>query len=336
MKISELGQFGLIDAVAKLVESARDDRADSWKNLVIGIGDDCAVWRGDTTNQLGKVDSQVQGVHFDLDTISWEELGWKSLAVELSDVAAMGGRPSYALVSLGLPDSSQVEDVLSFYRGMLSLAAKTGTAIVGGHISASSIVYINVFVVGRTGRSNDILLTRSSAQAGDKIAVTGHLGTAAAGLEMLTRKLKFDARTSRVLRQAFVHPCPRLTEGLALVENGVKNGMDISDGLLSDLKHICRSSGVGAIVESDLIPLCPEAKRAFGERAIGFALSGGEDYELLFTAGDEVIRRVKDSISCQVTIVGEVVSDHIGEVVLVDREGKSIKPGRTGWDHFRV
>src|SRR5512136_1507351 len=135
MKVSELGQFGLIDLVAKMVQEARDDQAESWQNLLAGIGDDCAVWRGEASNQLAKVDCQVQGVHFNLDIISWEDLGWKSLAVNLSDIAAMGGIPRYALISLGLPLNTQVEDVVSLYRGILRLAKSSGTAVVGGNVS---------------------------------------------------------------------------------------------------------------------------------------------------------------------------------------------------------
>jgi thiamine-monophosphate kinase len=186
MKVSELGQFGMIDVVAKMISESRDENIDSWKNLLDGIGDDCAVWRGDTHNQLAKVDCQVQGVHFSLDIISWEDLGWKALAVNLSDIASMGGIPRYALVSLGLPLDTEVENVVSLYKGMLRLAQKTGCAIVGGNMSGSPMIFIDVSVIGRTGNAEGKYLSRATAQPGDKIAVTGWLGTSAAGLEMLT------------------------------------------------------------------------------------------------------------------------------------------------------
>ena len=172
MKVSELGQFGLIDVVAKMIEEARDEQADSWRNLLNGIGDDCAVWRGDTANQLAKVDCQVEGIHFNLDIISWEDLGWKSLAVNLSDIAAMGGIPQYALVSLGLPPDTEVENVVSLYKGMLKLAKLTGTAIVGGNMSGSDKIFVDVSVFGKTGNPEGKYLSRSSAQPGDRIAVT--------------------------------------------------------------------------------------------------------------------------------------------------------------------
>ncbi len=335
MKVSELGQFGLIDLVAKMIEDARDIHGDSWKNLIIGIGDDCAVWRGDTANQLAKIDCQVEGVHFNLDIISWEDLGWKSLAINLSDIAAMGGFPRYALVSLGLPLNTEVENVISLFKGMLKLARISGTAIVGGNMSGSSTIFIDVSVLGRTGNPEGKYLSRSSAQPGDRIAVTGWLGTATAGLEMLTRKLKFDTSITDCLKQAFTQPQPRLEEGRLLVANGVIAGIDISDGLLSDLRHICQSSALGAVVEVEKLPIRNEVKSAFSERSYEMALSGGEDYQLLFTASPEIVERVRRSSSYPITIIGEVVAENPGQVILIDEEGKRVQPKVMGWDHFK-
>src|SRR3989337_1409704 len=121
MKVSELGEFGLIDLLAQMVYDAKDKQAASWQNLLIGIGDDTAAWRGDTSVQLATVDSLIQDVHFSLDIVPWEELGWKALAVNLSDIAAMGGMPKYALVSLALPENTEVDDVVALYRGMIGL-----------------------------------------------------------------------------------------------------------------------------------------------------------------------------------------------------------------------
>lgn len=335
MKVSELGQFGLIDTVARMINDARDEQADSWKNLIDGIGDDCAVWRGSTANQLAKVDCQVQGVHFDLDFTSWEDLGWKSLAVDLSDIASMGGIPQYALVSLGLPLDTEVENVKSFYRGMLELAKLTGTAIVGGNMSGSPIVFIDVSVIGSAGNPEGTYLSRSAAAPGDLIAVTGWLGTAAAGLEMLSRKLTFDVSVSQCLKQSFARPEPRLREGRLLVEKGVKAGMDISDGLLADLGHICQASAVGAVVEIEKLPIRPEVKSSFGQKSIEMALSGGEDYQLLFSARPEIIQEVRRASAYPVTVIGEIVGVNIGQVVVINEEGKRFQPPQAGWDHFK-
>jgi len=335
MKVSELGQFGLIDIVAKMIEEARDEQADSWRNLLTGIGDDCAVWRGGIDNQLAKVDCQVEGVHFNLDIISWEDLGWKSLAVNLSDIAAMGGIPQYALVSLGLPPHTEVENVVSLYKGMLKIAKSSGIAIVGGNMSGSSRIFVDISVIGKTGNPEGKYLSRSSAQPGDRIAVTGWLGTAAAGLEMLTHHLEFEAKISYCLSQAFSRPQPRLEEGRLLVKEGVRTAIDISDGLLADLDHLCQASAVGAVVEIEKLPIRDEVTSAFGEKSFEMALSGGEDYQLIFTARPEVIEKVQRSSAYPVTILGEIVAQNAGQIILINQEGKRVRPKAFGWDHFK-
>ncbi len=137
MKVSEIGEFALIDLLADMVYRARDKSREPWKNLIAGIGDDTAAWHGDASIQRATVDALIQDVHFSLDTTSWEEVGWKALAINLSDIAAMGGNPRYVLVSLALPGRTEVEDVTALYRGMLDLAQQFEVAIVGGNISRS-------------------------------------------------------------------------------------------------------------------------------------------------------------------------------------------------------
>jgi thiamine-monophosphate kinase len=335
MKVSELGQFGLIEAVAKMVADTRDTQADSWKKLITGIGDDCAVWHGDTANVLAKVDCQVQGIHFNLDLISWADLGWKSLAVNLSDIAAMGGQPRYALVSLGMPLETEVENVLDLYRGMLKLAGLTGTAIVGGNMSGSGMIFVDVNVIGSAGNPAGKFLSRSAAKPGDLIAVTGWLGTAAAGYNMLSRNLQFNYEITSCLKQAFARPEPRLTEGRLLVDQGVTAGMDISDGLVADLGHICQSSQVGAVIEIERLPIRLEAEAAFGEKSIEMALSGGEDYQLLFTTTPAVFQRARQASAYPITAIGEITAENAGQVILKDNEGKRSRPRQTGWDHFK-
>jgi thiamine-monophosphate kinase len=337
MKLSEIGQFGMIDVVAKMIEESRDNRIDSWHNLLNGVGDDCAVWKGNPANQLAKVDCQVEGVHFNLDLISWEDLGWKSLAVNLSDIAAMGGLPDYALVSLGLPLDTRVEDVVLFYKGLLKLARQSGTAVVGGNMSSSPHVFVDVMVIGKTTNPGGRYLTRGAAQPGDQIAVTGWLGTPAAGLEMLKWKLNFSVRTKNYLRLAFTHPEPRLVEGQILIKSGVKTAIDISDGLLSDLGHICKASKVGAVIYPALLPVRSEVKRAFGERSLHMALSGGEDYQLLITAKSVVIERARKNLKYPLTVIGEIKADKTGEnkIEVLDEKGSQISPQNTAWDHFR-
>jgi len=328
MKVSELGEFGLIDLLAKMAYSARD------KHLIIGIGDDAAVWHGDTSIQLATVDSFIQDVHFSLAIASWNELGWKALAANLSDIAAMGGVPRYALVSLALPGHTEVEDVTDLYKGMIELAQQSGVTIVGGDTSSAPLVAITVTVLGSTRSQDKRILTRSAAKLGEKVAVTGYLGAAAAGSDMLTKKLQFDPEVTASLKGAFLHPYPRIAEGQLLVEQGVKTAIDISDGLISDLKQICKASRVSARIEVDRVPIQPAVKANFGDRALELALSGGEDYELLFTASAEVIDKVRTAASCPITVIGEIIADKAGEVTLVDSKGDPFNLRKAGRARF--
>ena len=238
MKVSELGEFGLIDLLAKMVSSSRDEQLASWCQLIVGIGDDAAAWYGDGSTQLATVDSFIQDVHFSLGVASWNDLGWKVLAANLSDIAAMGGVPRYALVSLALPGHTEVEDVTALYEGMIELAQEFGVAIIGGDTSSAPLVAITITILGSTSNRDKPILTRSAAKPSEKVAVTGELGAAAAGLEMLTKQLQFDPEATAFFKKAFLHPYPRIAEGQLLVEQGVKTAIDISDGLISDLNQI--------------------------------------------------------------------------------------------------
>jgi thiamine-monophosphate kinase len=334
MRVSELGEFGLIDLLAKMVYAAQDKKVTAWQKLILGIGDDAAAWYGDTSIQLATVDSLIQDIDFTLGIISWEELGWRALAVNLSDIAAMGGLPRYALVSLALPDHTEVKDVTALYKGMIELARQFEVAIAGGDMSSAPIIVINITIIGSTrGRAKPIL-TRSAAKPSDKVAVTGYLGGAAAGLEVLNKRLSLEAEATASLKKAFLKPYPRIAEGQILVEHGVRTAIDISDGLISDLRHICQASKVGARIEIERVPVLPAVKANFGDRALELALSGGDDYELLFTASAGVIDRVKEAASCPITVIGEVTADKAGEIILVDGKGNPVDLPKTGWEHF--
>jgi len=318
-----LGEFGLIDRLAKMAVG-RDE------HLIIGIGDDAAAWKGDASIQLATVDSFIQGVHYPSGIVPWPELGWKALAVNLSDIAAMGGIPRYALVSLALPPQTEVDDVTALYTGLLELAKQHRVTIVGGDISNAPMVIINVTVLGSSPKKQ--LLTRSSAKPGELVAVTGHLGAAAAGLEMITKKLKFEPKAAARFKQAFFKPTPRIAKRQLLLEQGVKTAIDISDGLVADLNQICKASKVGARIDANRVPVEPMVKAGFGDRALELALAGGEDYELLFTAKAEVINRVKQAASCPVTAIGEITAGQ--GVTVADRRGKPLKLDKAGWEHF--
>ena len=318
-----MGEFGLIDRLAKMA-AGRDER------LIIGIGDDAAAWQGDASIQLATVDSFIQDVHYPSGAVPWPEIGTKALAVNLSDIAAMGGLPRYALVSLALPSQTELDDVTALYTGLLEMAKKYGVTVVGGDISQAPLVVVSITVLGSSPQQK--ILTRASARPGDIIAVTGHLGAAAAGLEMLTKKPKIEPRAATRFQQAFFKPTPRITEGQLLIEQGVKTAIDISDGLLADLGQIGKASQVGAKIIADRIPVEPLLKTAFGQRALELALTGGEDYELLFTATAEIIEKVKQAAACPVTAIGEVTAGK--EITVVDQQGKPLKISQAGWEHF--
>ena len=334
MKVSELGEFGLIDLLAKMAYSSQDKQIASWQKLLIGIGDDAAVWHGDASTQLATVDSFIQDVHFPSGLASWEELGWRAMAANLSDIAAMGGVPRYALVSLALPDHTEVEDVTALYTGMIELAQQSGVAIIGGDTSSAPLVVITITILGSTRNRDKHILTRSAAEPGEQVAVTGYLGAAAAGLQMLTKQLQFAPEATASLKGAFLRPYPRIAEGQMLLDQGVKTAIDISDGLVSDLKQICKSSQVGARIEIDRVPIQPTVKANFSDKSLELALSGGEDYELLFTASPQIIGKVKRAASCPITVIGEIVADKKGEITLVDRKGNLFNFDKAGWEHF--
>jgi len=334
MKVSELGEFGLINLLAEMVNGSQDKQFSSWQQLIIGIGDDAAAWHGDVSIQLATIDSLIQDVHFSLGVTSWKDLGWKAMAANLSDIAAMGGIPKYALVSLALPGYTEVDDVAALYQGMIELAQQFEVAIVGGDVNRASLVVITVTILGSIGNRDSRILTRSAAVPGEQIAVTGYLGTAAAGLEMLTKELQFAPEAAACLARGFQRPFPRIAEGRLLIKQGVKTAIDISDGLISDLRHVCEASQVSARIEVDCVPIEPEVRANFGDKSLELALAGGEDYELLFTGSPEVVAQVKEAASCPITVIGEIVAGKRGEVTLVDRQGNPFHLDKTGWEHF--
>jgi thiamine-monophosphate kinase len=301
---------------------------------LLGIGDDAAAWHGDTAIQLATVDTLIQDVHFSLDTASWGDVGWRAMAANLSDIAAMGGVPRYALVSLGLPQQTEVEDVTALYQGMLELGQQYGVATVGGDISAAPLLVITITILGSARNQIDYVLTRLTAEPGEQVAVTGQLVASAAGLQMLSRKLQFAPEAAACFRNAFFRPSPRIAEGQFLLDAGVRTAIDISDGLVADMGQVCKASQVGARIDISRVPVHPLVRENFGDKALEMALSGGEDYELLFTDSAEVMDRVKQSAPCPIAVIGEITSENAGEVTLVDAGGKPFELAKAGWEHF--
>jgi thiamine-monophosphate kinase len=336
MRISELGEFPLIDRVAEIVAVDRDD-------IVVGIGDDVAVLAGGGGDEwlLAKVDIQVEGVHFVPGSISAHDLGRKALAINLSDIAAAGGRPHHALVSLALPAETEVAWVEELYRGLRQEGDRYGVVVVGGNMARSpGGIVVDVFVLGRVRREH--LLLRSGAQPGDCVLVTGTLGDSAAGLALLQDPgLDLDAVHRQMLLARHFTPTPRLPESTVIARRGGATAMiDVSDGLSSDVGHICERSGVGVRLWVARLPLSPAARQVAG--AIGrpfweLALEGGEDYELCFTAppgaAEELAAAVERETGTPVTVVGEILADE--DRWLVGEDGTEVPLQARGWQHFR-
>lgn len=331
MKLSELGEFGLIEKLSQISNSLKSWKGKWGQQIVVGIGDDTAVWHSQGL-ELATTDTMVQKVHFTLETTTWKELGWKSLAVNLSDIAAMGGIPAYALVSLSLPGDTDVENIVQLYHGMTEIAEQFETVIVGGNISDAPLVVITIALIGIASDSH--ILTRSAAVPGDIVAVTGYLGSSAAGRYMLNNHLCFEPGTTAFLRKSHLKPQPRIVEGQTLAHRRVRAGIDISDGLLADLTHICEMSRAGARIYVEQVPIHPIVKSAFPRKCLSFALSGGEDYELLFTANRETMEAVRENFNCPLTIIGEITKDNTGKVIILDRNGSPLSIDKRGWDHF--
>ena len=333
MKLNEIGEFGLIrrlEAMAKQegVASSRDQAF----ALVAGIGDDAAAWRIDTAGmiELSTTDTMVEEVHFTRSTTPWQDVGWKAMASNLSDVAAMGGTPTYALVTLGLPDNVSVEDVEAAFQGVVQACKTYGAAIAGGDVVSSPVFFITIALNGRICGQP---MLRSTAVPGDVIGVTGHLGLSRGGLELMMRGSKVDSDVARQLVQAHRHPLPRLEESRVLLEEGVRAAMDVSDGLVDDLKKMMLSSGTAARIFSKEIAIHPALDQSFPGEALRLALAGGEEYELLFTASGDVIQRVKKRLP-SVSIIGEVTGGKAGEVTVYDENGRPMLDVGPGWDHL--
>jgi thiamine-monophosphate kinase len=332
VKIRDMGEFGLIQSLKELVCQWEQPSGETTFPLLLGIGDDAAAWHTVEATELATTDTLVDGVHFRHDLISWEDLGWKALAVNLSDIAAMGGSPLYALVTLGLKPETEVEDVHTLYRGMLSACREYQCRIVGGDMVQSPVTFITVAMTGVARRH---VLTRQEARPGDMIAVTGPLGCAAGGLQALLQGTVPEGERGIHLRQAQNRPVPRLQAGQALVESGVRAVMDISDGLTDDLAKMCVSSGVGAIIHAHQVPVDAFLKDTFPQGNLQLALNGGEDYELLFTGKEEVVSEVMTRLGPSAAVIGRIVAEHPGEVQVLDEGGAELRIDRHGWDHFK-
>ena len=342
MKIRELGEFGVIQLLNDMVvrHRAGPDNASPFSfKLQVDTGDDTAAWKTGPATELFTTDTVVEGVHFTRETTPWRDLGWKSIASNVSDIAAMGGLPLYALVTLGLPPDTEVEDIQLLYEGMLEICNRYGVAIIGGDMVRSPVAFITV---GLTGVHGGELMLRTTAKVGDQVAVTGFLGDSGGGLQLMLAEqelsdlpLRITVDAADYLRWRHRRPEPAVADGRTLVEAGVTTAMDVSDGLADDLGKLCRASGLAARIDAHRIPVHPHLTESFPEHYLDLALYGGEDYLLIFTAPPRVMQTVLPKLSPSAAVVGEIISGEPGSVTVVDASGAEISPGAGGWDHFR-
>lgn len=337
MKIKDLGEFGVIDLLnAMIVEqrTAANNASAHGFPLLVDTGDDTAAWQTAQATELFTTDTVVEDVHFTRTTTPWADLGWKSLASNISDIAAMGGLPLYALITLGLPPETEVGDIRELYRGMLEISNSYGVALVGGDMVRSPVVFITV---GLTGYHPASPMLRTSGKAGDQVAVTGPVGGSGGGLKLMLEQGQAEKPVSdqaaEYLKACHRRPYPAVDEGRILAEAGVGTAMDVSDGLADDLSKLCLASGLSALLRSEQIPVHPLLKEAFPHRYLELALFGGEDYLLLFTASPQLMDRVMPQLA-QGAVVGELVSGEPGRVTLVDSSGVETEAARRGWDHY--
>tara|TARA_B100000029_G_C17521232_1_gene939970 strand:+ start:419 stop:1423 length:1005 start_codon:yes stop_codon:yes gene_type:complete len=334
VKILDIGESKLIEIIQDLVSAPERDSNFINNRLLVGIGDDASAWQPGPGLEISTTDTLVQGVHFSLSYSSWYDIGWKAMASNLSDISAMGGVPLYALINAGFPSYMDVDDVKDLYKGMLSIADKYSVRIMGGDLVRCETSFITVMIIGTSERD---LLLRSNMTPGDLIAVTGNLGSSAAGLRILSGDLSCTNEAHESIIESHLRPCPRINEGLTLAANGIRAAMDISDGLIIDLNKFCDSSGVGAVVYADKIPISQYLQEIFSsDEIIALALGGGEDYELLFSGPRDIVLSIIPKLASGATIIGKVSESHVGKVHVLDSENRKIALDDIGWDHFKL
>jgi thiamine-monophosphate kinase len=319
-----LREFELIDRLcARLPQSRR---------TLLGPGDDCAIFAPSRASQLITIDSMVEGVHFNLKWGTPELLGARSLTVNLSDIAAMGGKPTACVVNLAIRPGLNRVFFDRLYRGLGEAAAVTAVDIVGGNITRADQLSITIALFGESTGSP---MLRKNARPGDAIYVTGTVGDAALGLRLLSGKSRARGRTRKFLIDRFLNPTARLDAGRALARiRPTPAAIDLSDGLWQDLGHVLERSGVGAEIDPALLPLSP-AYRAVAGTDASYALVGGEDYELLFCTRPRLSEAaLSRRLGVNVRRIGKIVSGDRATLAGTATAGSVSR--LQGWDQLRA
>ncbi|HEX9860290.1 MAG TPA: thiamine-phosphate kinase [Nitrospirota bacterium] len=349
MRIGRLGEFGAVELVKSLCNMPG-------REVRVGIGDDAASFVPGKGQILASADMMVEGVHFDLGYAGFADLGYKALASNLSDIAAMGGTPRYCMVSVALTGREDVKDIEALYLGMEEAAAPHGVRLIGGDtVGSPGPVVVSVTILGEAGPKGPV--RRSTAKPGDDIYVTGTLGDSAAGLALLQAGRwgkvagkggaaggrgqggkSADSGYASYLVSRHLRPRARVEAGMLLGAAGFATSMiDVSDGFSSDLGHILEGSGAGAEVEEARLPVSDALVSVYGrKKAVSLALSGGEDYELVFTARPGHGKRVAaifDNTGAGITVVGRITGQKGAYLLSAGGARKPLLP--RGYEHFR-
>lgn len=318
MKIKDIGgEFGLIERVKKKAKPYS-------KGTIVGIGDDAAVLRYNKNNYLlFKTDMLVEDVHFSLKYFVPEQIGAKAIEQNVSDIAAMGGLPKYAVVSLGLPKNIDADVVDGIIGGINKKCRQYRIDFVGGNLSSSRRIIINVSMLGFVEKK--YLALRSGAKIGDFVFCSGDVGASAVGFELL--KQNKDGKSIK----RHLEPKSRLALARKLVKIGITSMIDVSDGIASEVRHICEGSKTGAVVYADKIPISKDTiidSKKLGKNPLDFALYGGEDFELVFTANKSKLKQLK---KYDVSVIGEIVDKKDGVKLVKDGRKSKLK---SGFEHF--
>ena len=312
LKIKDIGEFGLIDRISRKTKD---------KDIVIGIGDDAAIIKTKKGLQVLTTDCLVEGDHFRKDWFTPIQIGMKAIEINVSDIAAMGGIPKYVLVSLSLPKDLSVKFVDELYKGMWKACDKYNIDIIGGNMSHCDTIVISITLIGEVENRN--LSLRSGAKPGDLIFVSGNLGNGRAGLRLFQKKIKgFDE-----VKKRYLEPKAKLKIAWKLAPF-INSMEDISDGLASEIKHICNESKCGAIIYKEKIPILDEVRSSackLGDDVHDYALYGGEDFELVYTVSKNNLNKINGFL------IGKIKKNKGIKLSSQDKE-EIIKA--KGYDHF--
>jgi len=334
MLLRELGEFGFINRISE-----------KFKSIVIpettGIGDDCAIIRKDENfDYVVTTDMLVENIHFIRSKITPFELGYKTLAVNLSDVAAMGGNPFGSFLSVAIPADIELEYLDDFIAGYKHLSEKHNVTLLGGDTTRSEKhIALNVTVIGIIEKNRARL--RSMAKEGDIICVTGFLGDSDGGLKILLENLPISENEKYLIKR-HNNPVPYVNEGIWLAsQNGVNAMIDVSDGITSDLKHILNASQKSAVIEIDNLPISQQLEavyKKYGFDVIKSATSGGEDYKLILTIDKNRFSKIaedyKTKFGNELFEIGTVKKGNIGEICWL-KQGEKFNGLHEGFNHFR-